>query len=300
MADMTMTGVAIDAGSGLAETLRLARGADATADDLLTFKRCVVRTLSPFASTVLVDADLGPQLLPSFAPGCAPMMAYEADVYRISNEDRITVVPDNLTVGDYKGLGVGHLKFFMYYAPHGDAGLNEKKQQLVQQIGESCRDNDIRFLFEPLVYHDDIAPGTADYARLKPDLVRDATAAFSAKRFCADVLKVEVPVDFDFVEGFGENLMSSEEARQAFRSAAAAADDIPLVYLSAGVTFDRFRASLKMARDTGVDYSGFMCGRAIWSDGVAVFGAGGETALTDWLADVGVERFRQLSAAAAP
>lgn len=297
---MRMTGVAIDAGSGLAESLRAARGSDALAGDLLAFKRCVVRALSPLASTMLVDAELGPELLKSFAAGCAPMMAYEADVYRISNDDRITVVPDNLAVEDYLRMGVGHLKFFMYYAPQGDPALNDKKQQLVQQIGESCRENDVRFLFEPLVYHDEIAAGTADYARLKPELVCEATAAFADSRFCADVLKVEVPVDFDFVEGHGENLMSLDDAHQAFQSAAEAADGIPLVYLSAGVTFERFRASLKMARDCGVDYSGFMCGRAIWSDGVDVFGAGGEAALMDWLGDVGVERFRQLSTAAAP
>jgi tagatose 1,6-diphosphate aldolase len=293
-----MWGVAIDAGSGLAAALREARGAAAAADDLLTFKRCVVRALSPIASTVLVDAQLGPDLLADFAPGCAPMLAFEADVYRISNEERITVVPDDLGVEDYPGLGVRHLKFFMYYAPRGDPALNGKKQDLVRRIGESCRKNRIRFLFEPLVYHDDIAPGGAEYARLKPDLVREATAVFADERFFADVLKVEVPVDFDFVEGFGQGLMSLPEAEDAFRDAASAAAGIPLVYLSAGVTFDRFRASLEMARGAGVDYAGFMCGRAIWSDGIAVFGDGGEPALTGWLEQTGANRLRELGAAA--
>ena len=291
-------GVAVDAGSGLAAALRQARGSAARPDDLLAFKRCVVRGLSPRASTVLVDAALGRDLLPAFAPGCLPMVAYEADVYRISDDDRITVLPENLKVADYPGLGVGHLKFFMYYAPRGDARLNHRKQDLVREIGAACRQHGVRFLFEPLVYDDTVAAGTAGFARLKPELVRAATAAFAAPEFCVDVMKVEVPVDLDFVAGFGESVMSQAAADEAFAAAAAAARGIPLVYLSAGVTFERFRDSLGMARAAGVDYAGFMCGRAIWSDGVAVFGAGGAAALDDWLAVAGTARFNELVAAA--
>ncbi len=291
-------GIAIDAGSGLDAAIKAARGASACADDLLTFKRCIVRVLSAKASTVLVDARLGRQLLTDYAPGCAPMMAYEADVYHISTADRITVLPDDLAIADYPALGVGHLKFFLYYAPRGDAALNRRKQDLVQEIGAECARHDIRFLFEPLVYDDQVEPGTPEYAGLKPALVRDATAAFAAPRFAVDVLKVEVPVDLDFVDGFGQNLMSRAAAENAFRACADAAGGLPLVYLSAGVTFERFRDSLIMARTSGVHYAGFMCGRAIWSDGIAIFGAGGEPALVSWLEQTGTRRLLELVAAA--
>lgn len=110
--DRTIHGVAVDAGSGLAEAIRLARGDRARDDDLYRFKRAVLTTLGSRASTVLVDAAHGPRLLADYPPGCEPMMAYEADVYRISDADRITVLPDDLTVADYPRLGVGLLKFF--------------------------------------------------------------------------------------------------------------------------------------------------------------------------------------------
>ncbi len=291
-------GVAMDAGSGLAAALQQARGGSARDDDLLTFKRCVVRVLSQQASTVLVDAALGRDLLADYTPGCAPMLAYEADVYRISNDDRITVLPDNLTVADYPDLGVGDLKFFLYYAPRGDGALNQRKQDLVREIGAECARHKVGFLFEPLVYDETAVVGTPAYAKLKPALVREATAAFASPDLAIDVLKVEIPVDLDFVDGFGESVMSRTEADEAFAAAAAAAGGIPLVYLSAGVSFDRFRASLAMARTAGVDYAGFMCGRAIWSDGVAIFGSGGEAALTDWLEETGVARLNELIAAA--
>lgn len=296
-----MHGVAVDAGSSLRDALKRVRGNAARDDDLLTFKRCVVRTLGHDATTVLVDATFGPDLLGDFVPGCSPMLAYEADAYLISDKDRITLLPEGLTVADYRQLGVDQLKFFTYYGPRCAADLNRRKQDLVADIGAQCRQAGVRFLFEPLVYDEALTPGSPEFAREKPRLVAEATATFAEPRFFVDTLKVEVPVDLGFVEGHadgaGEALMSRAEAEAAFRTAADAAGDVPIVYLSAGVTFDRFRASLRIAREAGVHLSGFMCGRAIWSDGVAVFGEGGEPALDAWLQTTGVERLNALIAA---
>ncbi|MEM0947093.1 MAG: tagatose 1,6-diphosphate aldolase [Pseudomonadota bacterium] len=287
-------GVAVDAGSGLAAGIASARGAHAQEDDILTFKRAVVETLGPGASTILVDAACGRDLLASFPADCAPMLAFEADVYHISDEDRITVLPNNLTVEDYPDLRVKDLKFFIYYAPDDDPELNARKQDLVAEIGARCRAAGVRYLMEPLVYHPTLQPGTAAYAAAKPDLVRRATEVFAHSRFAVDVLKVEVPVDLAFVEGFGQPEMTRDEALNAFRAAAAPAEGIGLVYLSAGVPFEAFETSLRLAREAGVACDGFMCGRAIWSDAVAVFGAEAEVGLRKWLADVGRSRLNRL------
>ena len=50
-------------------------------------------------------------------------------------------------------------------------------------------------------------------------LVRRATKVFSEARFQVDVLKVEVPVDLGFVEGFSTANMSRNEAMQQPRRA---------------------------------------------------------------------------------
>lgn len=290
-------GVAVDAGSGLEAAIRKARGSNAQASDLLAFKRSVIEVLGPDASTVLVDATCGPELLESYPAKCERMLAYEADVYHISDDDRMTVLPDNISVADYPKMGVRLLKFFMYYAPDDTPEINARKHDLVEKVGAECKANNIRYLMEPLVYHPTIESGTAEYATIKPDLVRRAIEVFADKRFGAYVLKVEVPVDLKFVEGFGEALMSREGALQAFRDAAAPAKNHKLVYLSAGVAFDWFEASLGMAREAGVDFNGFMCGRAIWSDAVEIFGTHGEAALRTWLADTGKTRLKRLIAA---
>ena len=295
----TFHGVAVDAGSGLEAALKQARGTQAADGDLATFKRCVIEELGAGASTALIDAQTGPDLLQFYPRGCAPTLAYEADVYHISDQDRITVLPEHLTPADYASLGVEQLKFFIYYAPDDDPSLNRRKQALVADIGQQCVDHKLRYLMEPLVYHPTIEPGTAEYAQIKPDLVRRATALFAEPRFHADVLKVEVPVDLNFVEGFGEPQRSRAQTLDAFRDAAAPASHLDLVYLSAGVSFEWFESSLRLASEAGVEYNGFMCGRALWSDAVAVFGKGGEDTLRCWLRDVGLKRLARLIEATA-
>lgn len=293
-----MHGVAVDAGSGLAAAIAEARGAAARPDDHRRFKEIVLQVLGREATTVLLDAEYGPQLLCSYPEGCAPMIALEADVYQISDDDRITRLPDNLKVADFLGLGVRKLKFFMYYAPDDPEALNARKQAIVAQIGQDCAATGVDFLFEPLVYDRDAPPGSPAFAALKPDLVARTVAVFAAPRFNAAALKVEVPVDLAHVEGFGAPDRSRRDALAAFRRVAEAAAGVPIVFLSAGVPFDRFEASLVMANEAGCDYAGFMCGRAIWSDALAVFGRGGPEAMRGWLSETGLARLRRLKSVA--
>ena len=292
--DKKIFGIAIDAGSGLKKALNQARSNDAKEDDLLTFKKSVISILGQSASTVLIDSTFGPDLIQSFPKNCSPMMAYEADVYHISDKDRITKLPENINISDFSKLGYKVLKFFMYYAPNDDKEINDKKESIIEKIGKDCVDNNISFLMEPLVYDPFKKPGSLDYAFLKPKLVQRATNVFSNPKFNIDILKVEVPVDLSFVEGFGDPIMKQSKAIKYFKDASDAAGDIPLVYLSAGVSFNWFKASIKMAIDAEVDCSGFMCGRAIWSEAIQVFGDNGEDALIEWLNKIGLSRLNQL------
>ncbi|WP_136658371.1 tagatose 1,6-diphosphate aldolase [Nitratireductor sp. XY-223] len=293
-----MYGVAVDQGSGLQAAIAEARGPDARDTDLFDFKKAVVECLSPEASVLLVDAEYGRRLLPHYDPACEKLLAYEADVYRIVTSERITVLPDNLSVADYAELGVRRLKFFLYYAPRGSAETNEKKHALVRDIGRQCADHGIEFLFEPIVYDEEVTDSASlAFARLKPDLVREATAVYADPDFGVDVLKVEIPVNLAFVDGYGSGEFDRGWALERFREAADAAGPISLVYLSAGVSFDWFEQSLKLAREAGVDAAGFMCGRAIWSDAVTEFGKGGHRRLTEWLMGEGRRRLQRLKAA---
>ena len=287
-------GIAIDAGSGLKQAIKDARKAFYQENDLETFKKLIITSLGQYATTILIDSEFGPHLISKYPKQCSPMMAFEADVYHISDEDRITKLPDNIKVSDFSRLGYKVLKFFMYYAPNDNIEINEQKQKIIENIGKECVKNNISFLMEPLVYDPIKRPGSLDYAYLKPQLVENATKTFSNPKFNINYLKVEVPVDLSFVEGFGDPIIKQKEAIKFFKDASIAASGIPLLYLSAGVSFEWFKASLKMAVKAEVDCSGFMCGRAIWSEAIKVFGEQGEEGLKSWLNTTGQNRLNEL------
>ena len=287
-------GIAIDAGSGLKQAIKDARKAFYQENDLETFKKLIITSLGQYATTILIDSEFGPHLISKYPKQCSPMMAFEADVYHISDEDRITKLPDNIKISDFSRLGYKVLKFFMYYAPNDSIEINEQKQKIIENIGKECVKNNISFLMEPLVYDPIKRPGSLDYAYLKPQLVENATKTFSNPKFNINYLKVEVPVDLSFVEGFGDPIIKQKEAIKFFKDASIAASGIPLLYLSAGVSFEWFKASLNMAIKAEVDCSGFMCGRAIWSEAIKVFGEQGEEGLKSWLNTTGQNRLNEL------
>lgn len=129
--------------------------------------------------------------------------------------------------------------------------------------------------------------------RDKPEVVRRSIEEFAQDRYGADILKVEVPVDVRQVEGTrsfcGAALWTRAQAKDAFRVAFSAAPR-PFIFLSAGVSNDEFAESLELASEAGVPWSGVLCGRAIWQDGVPVYAARGLSALEEWLASEGRQR----------
>jgi len=112
------------------------------------------------------------------------------------------------------------------------------------------------------------------------------------------VLKVEIPVNAEFVEGSavfkGEKAYTRAEALQHFRNAAAVASK-PFIYLSAGVGNAQFVESLHMAAEAGTDFSGVLCGRATWKDGMRIYATKGVKALEDWLSTEGVKNIRAVN-----
>jgi tagatose 1,6-diphosphate aldolase len=113
-----------------------------------------------------------------------------------------------------------------------------------------------------------------------------------------DVLKVEFPVNAAFVEGSavfaGTLVWTREQAIDAFRKADAAAGP-PYVYLSAGVSTVQFLESLRLAIEARASFSGVLCGRATWQDGIAVFARDGEAAFVRWLETEGLRNIAAIN-----
>ena len=123
-------------------------------------------------------------------------------------------------------------------------------------------------------------------------------AEFSKPQYGVDILKVEVPVNMAFVQGSkaskGESAYTREEAKEHFRRSAAAAKK-PFIYLSAGVSNEVFLETLDLAGEANTNFSGVLCGRATWKEGIPVYAKQGVKALEDWLSDQGVKNIKNVN-----
>jgi tagatose 1,6-diphosphate aldolase len=139
-----------------------------------------------------------------------------------------------------------------------------------------------------------------EYAQKKPTVVAKTMEEFGKERYGIDILKVEVPVEMAFVSGTrsfkGEAAYTREQALQHFRDAEATTDK-PFIYLSAGVTNPVFIETLEMAGESGTHFSGVLCGRATWFDGIKIYGQQGAKAFEDWLETQGVENIQNVNEA---
>ena len=119
---------------------------------------------------------------------------------------------------------------------------------------------------------------------------------FSKPQYKVDVLKVEVPVNMNFVEGFaeGEVVHTREEALRFFKEQSEATH-LPFIFLSAGVSAKLFQDTLVFAKEAGSTFNGVLCGRATWKNGVAPFIESGEEAARQWLRSEGKENIESLN-----
>ncbi|QKY70369.1 hypothetical protein Len3610_12870 [Lentibacillus sp. CBA3610] len=72
---------------------------------------------------------------------------------------------------------------------------------------------------------------------------------------------------------------------------------MPFIYLSGGVTNDQFVETLHFAKEAGAKFSGSLCGRAIWKDGVQPFAEKGKDAQYQWLETTGLENLNKVKKA---
>lgn len=292
---------AMDQRGSLKKSIAKARGSEVSDADLSEFKTLVTEVLTPHASAILMDPEYGLEAIRHRAPGTGVLLAYEKTGYDAAVKGRL---PDLLTDWSVRRLvaaGANAIKILLYYDPDDDPAINTIKQAFIERIGAECRAYDVPFFLEPLAYSDTVGDEKSlEFARVKPQKVQRYMAEFSQPQYGVDVLKVEVPVNMSFVEGAtantsGQVAYSREEAKALFREAAAATR-LPFIYLSAGVSDDVFRETLVLAAEAGTAFSGVLCGRATWQDGIPIYGKEGAAALRAWLQDRGVQNIEALNA----
>jgi len=292
---------AMDQRGSLKKSLAKEKGVAEVPDSALEeFKTLVTDVLTQHATAILLDPEFG---LPAakHRHGKGLLLAYEKTGYDAATPGRLPDLLDLWSVRRLKEAGADCIKILLYYTPYENSRVNDLKQAWVERIADECRAHDIPFFLELVGY----AVNGEDekslaYAKRKPDIVTGSMEEFGKERYGVDVLKVEVPIQMEFVAGTqsfkGEQAYTRKEALEHFRLAATSTHK-PFIYLSAGVSNPVFIETLELAGESGAPYNGVLCGRATWKDGIAVYAKQGAKAFEDWLNTKGVENIENVNKA---
>ena len=302
--DGIIAAAAMDQRGSLQKSIAAAKGISkeqVTSEMMSEFKVAVSKVLTPHASAILLDPEYGLPAAKARASNAGLLLAYEESGYDNTKPGRLPDLLPHVSAKRIADWGANAVKILIYYSPFDDPQVNDIKHAFIERIGAECETVQIPFFLEFVGY--DPKGGDEkglEYAKLKPQVVMGAMAEFSKPQYKVDVLKVEVPINANFVEGSsvykGQKAYSRSEALDLFRKAADIAKK-PFIYLSAGVGNAQFVEELTMAGEAGTAYSGVLCGRATWKEGIPIYGKQGVKALEDWLATEGVKNIDAVNAA---
>jgi tagatose 1,6-diphosphate aldolase len=268
----------------------------ATDQDIIQLKKLVSQELTPYASAILLDPEYGLPASQLRDSACGLLLAYEKTGYDATTPGRL---PDSLPVWSVKRLreaGADACKFLLYYDADESAGVNQQKQAYIERIGSECLAEGLPFFLEILSYDANNSDNQSlEYAKVKPHKVIEAMKEFSKPAYNVDVLKVEVPVNMNYVTGFGEEAAYTKEQAQAYFAEQSNASDLPFIFLSAGVSAQLFQKTLNFARQAGSSFNGVLCGRATWANGVEPYVKNGPSAAVSWLQTTGKQNIEELN-----
>lgn len=271
-------------------------GEDASDEQLQTFKGLVSESLTSQSSAILLDPEFGWPAAALKDKDCGLIMAYEKTGYDKTKTGRFPDLIDGISVKQLKEKGADAVKLLLYFDIDEGDKINRIKTAFVERIGSECFAEEMPFFLEILTYDVNISD-KKEFARVKPKKVIEAMRFFSDKRFAIDVLKVEIPVDMNYVQGFAsdEYVYTQETAREFFKQQSECTD-IPFIFLSAGVSPKLFQDTLDFAKQAGSAFNGVLCGRATWAGSTEEFKIKGSEAAKHWLQTQGRQNIDELNA----
>ena len=276
--------------------LRRMLGEDTPVEQLETFKVLVSKYLTKYASSILLDPELGWKAAEARDKNAGLLVAYEKTGYDKTVSGRYPDLVENVSVQRLKANGADAVKVLLYIDIDEARAVNDIKEAFIERIASECKAEDMPFFLE-LVSYDAKVTDEKEYAKLKPRKVIEAVKLYSQERFGVDVLKVEVPVNMKYVEGFAENeVLYTKEEAAAFYKEQSDATSLPFIFLSAGVSAQLFQDTLRFAKESGSTFNGVLCGRATWAGATKAYQEGGEAATIKWLETIGKQNIVELDA----
>ena len=248
------------------------------------FKELVSSELTKYSSSILLDPIYGMKGVEARDKNAGLIMSYEQTGYDEYEEGRLPRLINFVSGLRIKEMGANAVKVLLYYDIDESEEINDIKKAWVERVGYECEALGLPYFLEIVNYDAKIDDAKGiEYSKLRPKKVIESMKVFDDPRYKVDVLKVEAPVNMNFVEGYGEGeiLHTRDEALKYFKDQSDATS-IPFIFLSGGVSADLFKETLKFAKEAGSTFNGVLCGRATWRGAVDVFGKSAEDA-KEWL-----------------
>ncbi len=248
-------------------------------DEVAAVKGALVEVLAPHASAVLLDPVWTHPHHLRAVPGRVGLISTLEDYgFDLVGGERRSRAIEGWSVAKIRRSGAMGVKLLAWHRPDLSDATQAHQDAFVEAVGRACAEHDLPFVLELLVYPlkgED--PGSAAYARAKPDRVLGSLRRYADPRFRVDLMKLEFPTELKRVDGFhagaldgmARDAVHDLDETRAFLAAMDAASPVPWVLLSAGVGPREFALNVELAVDAGA--SGVLAGRAVWYDALAAY-----------------------------
>ena len=265
------TMVALDQRPPIANLIAAKRGIPAgevAFKDVVDVKRVIAKAVGGRASAVLFDPNYAfPAALATLPAHTGLVVTLEDHRFEDTPGGRLSHSIRDWSVEKIKGAGADGVKVLVWYRPDAGAAVLAHQKRYVEEIGEACRQHDIAFVLELLVYSfPKSAAHTADYVESPekmPALVLESVREFAHPRYGVDLFKLESPLPGASLPARdGSDAQRQAEHRFDEMGAICGQAGIPWVMLSAAVTPRQFVRVMEYAYAAGAN--GFLAGRAIW------------------------------------
>ena len=272
----TFAVLALDHRQNLRRELRPDDPASVTYEEMVEFKRAVVRALAPVATGTLLDPEIGAAqcIVDGSLPARAGLIvAIEATGFDGPSTARVSRILDGWSVEQAKRMGASAAKLLVYYHP--DATTAADQEELVNRVARECRAADLALFVEPLSFS--VVAGEKLTGEARRRVVVETARRLTA--IGGDILKAEFPYD------------PSVTDRERWREACAELDEassVPWVLLSGGVDGPTFEAQVEVACAAGA--SGVLAGRSVWAEAATMTPGSRD----EFLATTARERLRRL------
>lgn len=263
------------------------------------FKEGVAQILGNESSSLLLDPEFGWNAAKQLNDKIGLIMAYEKTGYDSKEKGRLPNLVDFYAIQDLANNGSDAIKLLVYYDYNEETEINEIKKTFIKRVGDECKQNDILFILEPVAYsHEGLDAKSTEFVKVKPAIVEYFMSEFSKDVYGVDVLKVEVPISIYNIEGYDiyENynpVFTKDDAQKSYKKCSDLSR-IPFIYLSGGVSNEQFIETLKFAKNSGSEFNGCLCGRAIWKDGIETYATQSWNEYIEWLEHQGLENLNRV------